>query len=144
MASCRPPEGEVSEARRPQSRVAAALHRVGSTMRTSIRQMFRVRDMRLTSSLLLGIWLAVALIYYGMIMFNTSLQVSDQPCNSGAAPNHRGPRLSSEDYRDVFITTFGEVRTARSRSAVRWACTRQDVYARSVPCGLARVGAFCV
>lgn len=91
----------------------AALRRLGGTMRSSVRQMFRGRDMALTSSLLLAIWLCVALIYYGIIMFNTSLQVSDQPCNPKNSSNHRGPTLSSSDYRDVFITTFGEVRPGR-------------------------------
>ena len=79
-------------------------------MRNSLRQMFRGREMATTSALLLPIWLCVALTYYGMIMFNTSLQVSDQPCNPDNSSNHRGPKLSSSDYRDVFITTFGEVR----------------------------------
>jgi hypothetical protein len=86
-----------------------ALGRAGSSMRASLGQMFRGRNLSLTSTLLLFIWLAVALVYYGMILFNTSLQVSDQPCRFEQPSGHRGPELSMKEYRDVFVTTAGEV-----------------------------------
>jgi hypothetical protein len=102
----------VCRASTPAARAIAfkqSIGNAGKSMRASLGQMFQGRELRLTSAILLFIWLAVALVYYGMILFNTSLQVSEQPCRHEQSAGQRGPRLTSEEYRDVFVTTTGEV-----------------------------------
>ena len=81
-----------------------AIKRTVAAPISSTKQMFSTRRLALTSSLLVAIWFGIALDYYGIIIFNTELQVEDEQCVNDKA------QVPSGDYRDVFITTLGEVR----------------------------------
>ena len=72
-------------------------------------QMFATRTLARTSALLTFIWIAVPLSYYGAITFATQLQVSSEVCVGGAVA------VSTEDYKDIFITATGEVRSLCAR-----------------------------
>lgn len=71
--------------------------------------MFATWKLGVSTGLLVGIWFAVALAYYGMIIFNTTLQVKDERCSGDRA------LIPDKDYRDVFVTTLGEVPPAAQR-----------------------------
>jgi hypothetical protein len=87
------------------------------TLRNCGKEMLKTRDLAMTSILLVGIWFAVALTYYGMIMFTNTVQVSDGRCMNHAAV------LMVDDYRDIFITTLGEVRRPASHLDVQSGAT---------------------
>ena len=102
----------------PGNPVSRVFRRTFGGVASSTRHMFSTRALALTSSLLVVIWFAIALAYYGMIMFNTTLQVDNEQCVDGRAV------VPGSDYRNVFVTTLGEVRTTCNTPGRR--CSRRS------------------
>jgi hypothetical protein len=99
----------------------ASLRRACAAPLSSTKQMFGTRKLALATCLLIVIWFGVALGYYGVIIFNTELQVEDEVCVNGRAS------VSGGDYLDVFITTLGEVRPQSPLRTATAAGTRRPV-----------------
>ena len=106
---CRTQQAALPAQEQPQQQRRGCLslvRRGAAAIGASTRHMFATWKLGLTSGLLVGIWFSVALAYYGMIIFNTTLQVKDERCDGERA------LIPDDSYRDVFVTTLGEVRGA--------------------------------
>jgi hypothetical protein len=78
----------------------------------SLKQLFHSNYKR-TSFLLAFMWMTVAMSYYGLILINTSIMtlIVDRQIpieTSTIAPNHC-KMLTTEDYKSLIFTTFGEM-----------------------------------
>jgi MFS family permease len=79
----------------------------------SIKQLFHINFKR-TSFLLAFMWMTVAMSYYGLILINTSLMtiMNDNPTttiDSSTMKSAQCKMLTTEDYKSLIFTTFGEM-----------------------------------
>ncbi|UJR15653.1 hypothetical protein I4U23_002589 [Adineta vaga] len=80
----------------------------------SVKQLFHANYKR-TSFLLAFMWMTVAMSYYGLILINTSIMTlikhDPQPIivNNTTIPSSHCKMLTTDDYKSLIFTTFGEM-----------------------------------
>lgn len=89
----------------PRAGVAEHLGRLGRGIADSARQMLFNRDLATTSFLLGFIWIGVAMAYYGIILLGVEVFAA----KNDICTDDDSAKISSSDFKNVFITSLGEV-----------------------------------
>lgn len=82
------------------------LRRLLSGIRESLKQMVFNRDLATTTFLLGVVWIGVALAYYGIILLGVEVFAD----KNNVCTDDDSAKISGNDFKDVFITSLGEVR----------------------------------
>lgn len=104
LPSATVPKGRLAAAFKPRAVAQQAV-----AMRRSIHKMMRQLfspALRRTTLMLLFIWFANAISYYGLVLLATTIHVSDS--RTACTPNG-SPNLSSEAFRKIFLTSTAEL-----------------------------------
>lgn len=86
--------------------------KLGLGIATSVKQMLFNRDLATTSLLLSFVWIGVAMAYYGIILLGVEVFAA----KNDVCTDDDSAKISGNDFKDVFITSLGEVRAARQLS----------------------------
>lgn len=89
--------------------VVEHFQKLGSGVATSVKQMLFNRDLATTSFLLAFVWIGVAMAYYGIILLGVEVFAA----KNDVCTDDDSAKISSNDFKDVFITSLGEVRATR-------------------------------
>lgn len=96
------PNGKLGRKELSSSVEEGQTEKKGLTPKEALQQLFSP-EMRRTTMLLWFIFASVAMTYYGMVQLATQLRAHQAECIDGE------PELTSDDFRDIFITAVAEL-----------------------------------